>query len=180
MRVISNGLLGGGVFVYTRETEKLTGRGCVLVDKENTAGKPTTSCVSAIRAMPVKVAMQSNDILVNECSCTVNIPISINRVWGTSVDLNVNASVSPTAVYNPSGESIRAAISGVDYHSVSGVVTIGAGSLYQNFGVTLISNTDVNTKCFFDIKVNKVEYDTICAEDLTDASVRVVIQPTGV
>lgn len=180
MRVISNGVLGGGVFIYTRETEKLIGRGCVLIDQENTGQKPTTSCVSAIKAIPVRVVLSSTDVLVEECSCTVSIPISINRVWDTDVDLTVNASVSPTATYNPSGETIRAAISGVDYYSLSGVVTITAGNLYENFDVTLISNTGDGTKSFFNINVVDIEYGTICAEDLTNSSIKVVIQPTGI
>jgi hypothetical protein len=130
--------------------------------------------------MPVKVAMPENDLLVNECSCTINVPIQINRVWSTDVDLFVNASISPTAVYNPSGESIRAAVSGVDFHARSGIVTVSSGNLFQNFNLTLISNTGNNTKCFFDINIYDVEYGTICAEDTTNSSIRVVIQPTGV
>lgn len=180
MRVISRATLGGGIFIYTRETEKLVGRGCILVDQENTAQKPTTSCFSAIKAIPVKVALPSTHILVEECSCTISVPISINRVWDTDVDISVNASVSPTATYNPSGETIRAAISGSDYHAISGVVTITAGNLYENFDITLISNIGDGTKSFFNIDVTDIEYGTICTEDLTDASIKVVIQPTGI
>ena len=124
--------------------------------------------------------MPEEDILVSECDCTISIPIQINRVWSTDVDLTVQATVSPTATYNPSGETIRAAISGIDYHSVSGVVTITAGNLYENFDITLISNTEDGTKSFFNIYVTDIEYGTICAEDLTNASIKVVIQPTGV
>lgn len=179
MRVISRATQGD-IFIFSKETEKLVGRGCVVVTKETSPGKPTTSCISAIKAMPVKIAMPEEDILVNECDCTISVPIQLNRVWSTDVDLIVQATVSPTATYNPSGETIRAAISGVDFHAYSGSITISAGNLYENFDITLISNTGDSTKSFFNVNVVDIEYGTICVEDLSNASIRVVIQPTGV
>lgn len=163
-----------GIFIFTRETEKLSGRGCVLTKQENTAQKPTTSCISAIKANPVAVAL-TGDILVAECDCTIDIPITLNRTWSTDVDLIVIAK-EKTSGYNPSGETIRPAVSGVDFHAYSGNITISAGNLFENFNVELINNTGDSTKSWFQVEVVYVEYGTICREDYNGV-INVVIEP---
>lgn len=181
MRLYATGVFGDGFFNYTLETEKLIGRGCVVLKQEHTGSKPNTACKVAIKAIPVAPMYYASDLLVEKCDCVISVPITLNRAWSSDVDLYLTTYAD--GIYNPSGETIRAAVSGEDYHSISGVLTLTAGSTSGNFDVTLINNTGDNVKTYFSVIINSVEYGTICETDFDISNTvyrKVVIQPTGI
>lgn len=150
-----------GRFKYTSEQQRFIGRACNVVKLESNINKLTTSCFSMLKSNPVTIYPTNKNHTVCKCDCTINIPIYLNRAHTEDVELvfRTNQGVG-SITYD--GDVYIPAVTGQDFYSASGVVTIGSGEMYGNFPVDIINNTGNPDNTYFNISLLRNPTDNVC------------------
>lgn len=149
-----------GKFKYTSEWQRFIGRACNVVKLESSVNKLTTSCFSMLKSNPVTIYPTDKSHIICKCDCTANIPIYLNRAHTEDVELVFKTNQrSSNITYN--GSSYIPAVTGQDFYSASGTVTIGSGEMYGNFPVNIINNSG-SPDSYFNISLLRNPTDNIC------------------
>lgn len=165
-----------GIARYSTEWRKFSGKSCITLEKEYSysSTKPASDCFSMVTANPISINRYSNlTIYTDECACSINVPIYLNREHSEDVDLLITT-VQPTISIDASGNA-DPALNGVDYTHNSGEYTVPSGSLYTNFPVTLLGGSTVRN--YFQVKVFTNTSRNICSTSLP-TTYNIIIEPT--
>lgn len=151
-----------GISRYSVEWKRFTGKSCITLDKEYSGSTTTPSgdCFSMLKPDELRLKNGYGPLFYNECGCSINIPIYLNRITYQDVQLSV-ATYQPTINIDYSGVVVVPALSGIDYIHHTGLYTIPSGSDYCNFPVTLIDNSSVINN-YFNVDIAYAKTRNIC------------------
>lgn len=153
--------VSSGVSRYSVEWKRFTGRSCITLDKEYSASTtdPSGDCFSMLKPDELRLKNGYGPLFYNECDCSINVPIRLNRITYQDVQLSVST-YQPTTNIDYSGVVVPA-LSGIDYIHHTGLYTIPSGSDYCDFPITLIDNSSVVNN-YFNVKVAYAKTRNIC------------------
>lgn len=163
MSVLSSGTTSG-VSRYSVEWKKFSGRACITLDKEYVASTttPTGDCFSMLKPLALSLKNDYGPLYYNECSCSINVPIYLNRPAHQDIQLSI-ATSQPSINIDYSGNAVIPAVTATDYVHHTGLYTIPSGSSYVNFPVTLIDN-DSPALNYFNVNVLYAKTRNICQD----------------